>query len=92
MPRNELSKKSKYYLPKEEYLTVKHFCLQYPAWEAELDALPDAARALNSEDVANMMILFKVARNSANSKDDNWIDIAGYAACGGEVSGERADE
>ena len=46
MPRNELSKKSKYYLPKEEYLTVKHFCLQYPAWEAELDALPDAARAI----------------------------------------------
>lgn len=53
---------------------------------------PKLPRALNSEDVANMMILFKVARNSANSKDDNWIDIAGYAACGGEVSGERADE
>lgn len=23
--------------------------------------------------------------------DDNWIDIAGYAACGGEISGGSAD-
>lgn len=46
MPRSELSKKNKYYLPTEEYLTVKHFCLQYPKWKAELDALTDAARAI----------------------------------------------
>ncbi|WP_130837539.1 DUF6378 domain-containing protein [Lachnoclostridium sp. Marseille-P6806] len=42
---------------------------------------------LDSQDVANMMILFKVARNATaldNPKPDNWIDIAGYAACGGE--------
>lgn len=38
-------------------------------------------------DVAAMMVLFKVARiATGNSKDDNWIDIAGYAACGAEVS------
>lgn len=41
---------------------------------------------LTSEDVANMMILFKVARNLANPKDDNWVDICGYAACGCEVA------
>lgn len=46
MPRNELSKKSKYYLPKEKFLEVVHFCRQYPEWKAELDALPDAARAI----------------------------------------------
>ena len=34
-----------------------------------------------SVDVANMMILMKVARNSSGVyKDDNWIDICGYAA------------
>lgn len=39
-----------------------------------------------SEDVANMMILMKVARNSSGVyKDDNWIDICGYAALGGEI-------
>lgn len=37
-------------------------------------------------DVAAMMILLKVARIvSGNHKDDNWVDIAGYAACGGEL-------
>lgn len=41
---------------------------------------------VTAEDVAAMMILFKVARISTGlNKDDNWIDIAGYAACGGEV-------
>lgn len=31
--------------------------------------------------------LIKVARNTANfRKTDNWVDIAGYAACGGEIS------
>lgn len=43
-------------------------------------------RDLTSEDVANMMILMKVARNSSGVyKDDNWIDICGYAALGGEI-------
>lgn len=38
------------------------------------------------EDVAVMLILLKVARIAGgNPKDDNWIDIAGYAACGGEI-------
>jgi hypothetical protein len=38
-------------------------------------------------DVAVMMILLKVARISTGGTYnlDNWIDIAGYAACGGEV-------
>jgi hypothetical protein len=38
--------------------------------------------------VAELMILFKLARLSANPQHaDSWIDIAGYAACGGEVAG-----
>ena len=38
--------------------------------------------------VAKMMILFKVARLSANPMHaDSWIDAAGYAACGAEVVG-----
>lgn len=41
---------------------------------------------IDEEDVASMMILLKVARiSSGNAKDDNWIDICGYAACGGEL-------
>lgn len=43
---------------------------------------------LGPGDVAAMMILLKVSRiASGNGKDDNWVDIAGYAACGGELCG-----
>ena len=43
-------------------------------------------RTVTSFDVANMMVLMKVARNSSGVyKDDNWIDICGYAALGGEI-------
>lgn len=37
-------------------------------------------------DVAVMMALLKIARiSSGHGKADNWIDLAGYAACGGEI-------
>lgn len=37
-------------------------------------------------DVAAMLALLKIARiASGNAKDDNWVDLAGYAACGGEI-------
>ena len=38
-------------------------------------------------DVAVMLALLKVARIRSNPNHaDNWIDIAGYAACGGEIA------
>lgn len=37
-------------------------------------------------DVSIMMVLLKIARmNHDKYYKDNWIDIAGYAACGAEV-------
>lgn len=46
---------------------------------------------ITADDVANMMILMKVARNSSGVyKDDNWIDICGYAALGGEIQSKSA--
>lgn len=49
---------------------------------------------VSAKDVAAMMISVKLARiASGNAKDDNWIDIAGYAACGGEIeSGFSEDD
>ena len=41
---------------------------------------------VGSTDVAAMLALLKIARiASGNAKEDNWIDLAGYAACGGEI-------
>lgn len=43
------------------------------------------------KDVAAMLALLKIARiASGHAKTDNWIDLAGYAACGGEI--ESAEE
>lgn len=53
-------------------------------WNAYIKALKKPA--LEPADVAAMMALLKIARiSTGNGKDDNWIDLAGYAACGGEL-------
>ena len=42
---------------------------------------------VSAVDVALMMALLKIARARANPGNvDNWIDLAGYAACGGEIA------
>ena len=57
-------------------------------WEAYLNSRGTIIESLDitPTDVAVMMILMKVGR-IANGKPklDNWVDIAGYAACGGEI-------
>ena len=41
-------------------------------------------------DVSVMMILMKIARVKSGGSLDNFVDIAGYAACGGELYGKEA--
>lgn len=42
------------------------------------------------EDVAIMMALLKIARLANNPEHmDSWVDLAGYAACGGEIAGRE---
>jgi hypothetical protein len=39
------------------------------------------------DDIALAMILLKVARQTTGEgSHDTWVDIAGYAACGGEIA------
>lgn len=43
----------------------------------------------DAKDVAAMLALLKIARiSSGHAKADNWVDLAGYAACGGEIETE----
>ena len=52
-------------------------------WSAHLD------QKITAADVAAMMTLLKLARLKANPGNlDNWIDGAGYLACGGELATE----
>ena len=48
---------------------------------------------INPEDVAAMMIDVKISRiATGHAKADNWVDIAGYAACGGEIESGGAND
>jgi len=45
---------------------------------------------IKPHEVGVMMTLLKVARIRSNPEHpDNWIDGAGYMACGGEIAGKR---
>lgn len=43
---------------------------------------------VTASDIAAMMILVKLARQAHRPKPDNWIDAAGYAACGAQCDSE----
>jgi hypothetical protein len=43
------------------------------------------SKPITTSDVAMMMILLKVAREANSPKRDNYVDIAGYAQCAGEL-------
>jgi hypothetical protein len=52
--------------------------------ESFLDYLVDM---ISSEDVATMMMLLKISRISwSPNKEDHWVDVAGYAACGAQCA------
>lgn len=60
----------------------RNFGLIAAYWSAHLD------HPVSATDVAVMMTLLKLARIGSNpAHQDNWIDGAGYLACGGELAG-----
>lgn len=46
MKYRTLSRKNKYFIPKEDYLTAIHYSLRYPIWKQEIDAIADTAKAI----------------------------------------------
>ncbi|MBU3262084.1 hypothetical protein KPG71_18845 [Roseovarius sp. PS-C2] len=53
-------------------------------WSAYLDI------ELSAHDVAVLQALFKIARIKGNPQHgDNWIDMSGYGALGGEIAGAK---
>ena len=76
-------RESDYGTPEQSYTRIAHFWSVYTGVD------------LNATDVALMMTLLKVARAQHNPASlDSWVDIAGYAATGGEVGtgGKSKDE
>lgn len=65
-------------------------------WNAYLSIRQEPAAPLSALDVAMMMALLKVARTQLGSfNPDDFIDLAGYAGCAGEIAArlvlEKAD-
>lgn len=49
--------------------------------------------AISALDVAMMMCLLKIARvKNGGGSGDSYVDLAGYAACGGEINGGEINE
>ena len=57
-------------------------------WSAYLKSAYGVKLELTALDVANIMILLKMARlNTSPEKLDHYVDMAGYAACGAAAAG-----
>lgn len=71
--------------PEDSFLTIAHL------WNIYLNAADvndGVSVTIKQHDVAAMLALLKIARIATGvQKDDSWIDLAGYAACGGEIAG-----
>ena len=58
-------------------------------WSDYLNHLPatrDGVVSITPDQVSMMMVLMKIARSTASPKYDTYVDIAGYAALGGEMT------
>ena len=75
-------RENQYGSPEDSFRAIAHY---WTVYLQQVGHMPEQ-RALTAEDTAIMMILLKVARQAGRGKLDNWIDIAGYAACGGEIT------
>ena len=72
-----------YGTPEDNFTTIGYLWSAYikaahPDWNIALDEF-------TSKDVAVMMALLKVARIARGSSPDSFVDLAGYAACAGEI-------
>lgn len=66
--------------PEDSFRTIAEFWTSYLGIQ------------IRAEDVAAMMALVKLARIArGKAKADNWVDLAGYAACGGEIQREKCE-
>ena len=57
-------------------------------WNIFLDKKLQPMASITAEDVALMMVLLKISRNTQGKKNnmDNFIDMCGYAAIAGEIN------
>ena len=77
-----VDREAQYGSPEDNFQTIADL------WNVYLYGIAkDESYEICAEDVAVMMCLLKIGRiASGQKKDDNYIDLAGYAACAGEIA------
>lgn len=73
--------------PEDNFATIGHLWTEYLR-----GAYPQGLSVLCAKDVAMMMALLKVARIATGSSPDSFVDLAGYAACAGEITAKLGRE
>lgn len=76
-----------YGIPENNFQTIARLWNAYlRATSPALEQVLPGQSIFSLTDVAAMLALLKIARiASGHAKEDNWVDLAGYAACGGEI-------
>lgn len=73
--------------PENSFGTIAEF------WTTYLRGAHPEVPDITAEDVTMMMALLKIARiSSGTGTRDSFVDLAGYAACGGELAASRKEE
>ena len=77
-----IERNSSYGEPEDNFRAIADF------WNVYLTSRgDDLGKPLNATDISIMMGLVKIARiATGEAKLDNFVDLAGYAVCGGEIS------
>lgn len=65
--------------PEDNFKTISNF------WSTYLTNKFNTETPIDTTDVAMMMILLKIARESNRHKRDNLVDIAGYIECADRI-------
>lgn len=76
--------------PENSFALIARLWNDYLQGGAGLKPTPVTMDIISPRDVAAMLALLKIARIRGGQKHaDNWVDLAGYAACGGEIEGGK---
>lgn len=70
---------NQYGKPEDNFKTISSF------WSTYLTNKFNIETPITAEDVAMMMVLFKIARETNQHKRDNLIDIASYVECADRI-------
>lgn len=78
------TRNSSYGQPEDNFQLIADYWSMYLVRKGKMNDV------LSNEDVTVMMILLKIARLGGEGTEDCFVDIAGYAACGGEIHSKNA--